>query len=192
VQHCRRRTSSSAAHLSLEECAEIIGGLKRSYPKEYEVYSLAALAGAVLLPVVRAEFASWDPLADPERCVPTVRACRGILGDDGVGPTGSAGGDSGGETMSLYETLVWEHVVPKLRASLTQWEPRDAEPAVQLLAVWGELLPRWMCDSIHEQAVLPRLQAAVESWSPTVEATPVHAWLHPWLPVLGEAAMEPL
>ena len=36
-----------------------------------------------------------------------------------------------------------------------------------------------------EQIVLPKLQADVELWNPLTDPTPIHAWLHPWLPPLG-------
>lgn len=211
VDHCRRRNDSADSNLTLAEVTEVLDKLKRAYvvghsalpplllppcahrgarisryPKEYEVYSLAKLAGALLLPVMKTGFAGWEPLSEPTRCQRVVLACRSILGDDGVGVTAE-----GTETMSLFETLCWDHVVPHLRTALGRWEPRDVDPAVALVEAWESTLPKWMITSVLEQVVLPKLQAAVDDWSPTSDA-PAHTWLHPWLPVLGLETMAPL
>jgi tuftelin-interacting protein 11 len=137
--------------------------------------------------VIKAEFAGWEPLVEPSRCTSVVRTCRGILEDDGVGVTAE-----GIETMSLYETLCWEHVVPHLRTALGRWNTRDVLPAIELVETWEALLPGWMTTSVLEQVVMPKLVAGVDDWSPTSEATPVHSWLHPWLPLFGKEAMTPL
>ena len=38
---------------------------------------------------------------------------------------------------------------------------------------------------------MPKLTAAVDTWDPHRETVPIHAWLHPWLSLLGHR-MEPL
>jgi tuftelin-interacting protein 11 len=38
---------------------------------------------------------------------------------------------------------------------------------------------------------MPKLTREVENWDPRTDTVPIHAWLHPWLPLLG-ARMEPL
>eukprot|EP00038_Savillea_parva_P027260 m.58522 g.58522 ORF g.58522 m.58522 type:complete len:896 (+) comp7829_c0_seq1:37-2724(+) len=187
VEHCRRRSASTDAHLNLEEVTEVLAKLKRAYPKEYEVYGLARLAGALLLGVVKAEFASWDALSDPHKGTHVVATCRRVLGDDGAGLT-----DQGQETMSLYETLAWDHLVPHLRTAVMRWEASDPEPAVALLDVWDNLLPEWMVGSILEQTVMPKLRHAVDAWEPAAAATPMHSWLLPWLPLCGRDALAPL
>ncbi len=51
--------------------------------------------------------------------------------------------------------------------------------------VWRPLLPRGAAAALLHGLILPRLAAAVEAWEPTREPTPIHAWLHPWLPYLS-------
>lgn len=39
--------------------------------------------------------------------------------------------------------------------------------------------------------VIPKVTTAVDSWDPHQETVPIHKWLHPCLPLLGQL-MEPL
>ena len=48
------------------------------------------------------------------------------------------------------------------------------------------LLPHWIMGNILEQLVLPKLQHEVEEWNPLTDTMPIHAWLHPWLPLMGK------
>lgn len=65
------------------------------------------------------------------------------------------------------------------------WNARNWSPIVELLDTWAPLLPAWIMSNILEQLVLPRLQAEVEAWNPLTDTLPVHSWLHPWLPLMG-------
>ena len=39
--------------------------------------------------------------------------------------------------------------------------------------------------------MIPKLIATIDTWDPHRETMPIHAWLHPWLPLLGHH-IEPL
>ena len=71
------------------------------------------------------------------------------------------------------------------------WSPRDSDSLILLLETWQPVLPPWILNNILEQIVLPRLQAEVENWNPLTDTMPIHAWLHPWLPLM-EKRLEPL
>ena len=32
----------------------------------------------------------------------------------------------------------------------------------------------------------------VENWNPLTDTIPIHAWIHPWLPLMGPTRLEPL
>ena len=59
---------------------------------------------------------------------------------------------------------------------------------VAILDAWRELLPGWMLTHIFEQLVFPKLQMEVEAWNPLTDTVPIHAWIHPWLPLMGNTS----
>lgn len=66
------------------------------------------------------------------------------------------------------------------------WNARVWSPLVELLDTWTPLLPPWIMNNILEQLVLPRLQSEVDAWNPLTDTLPVHSWIHPWLPLMGD------
>ncbi len=88
--------------------------------------------------------------------------------------------------MDPYDRLVWEVWMPRLRRTVVPWSPKLCSPLIDLLDVWRLLLPPWVLDNILDQLVLPRLQREVSEWDPTSDPVPIHAWIHPWLPLMGE------
>ena len=65
------------------------------------------------------------------------------------------------------------------------WNVREPDPMIELLEAWKAVLPDWIIQNVLEQLVLPQLQANVEEWNPLTDTVPIHAWLHPWLPLMG-------
>jgi len=90
--------------------------------------------------------------------------------------------------MDPYDGLVWEVWIPRLRSLVLGWSPRMCDPMVTFLEAWSPLLPRWVLENILDQLILPRIQAEQESWDPTTDTMPIHKWIHPWLPLMGEWA----
>ena len=76
--------------------------------------------------------------------------------------------------------------MPKLRTLLSSWSPRESNQVVDLLTDWRPLLPEWVMQNLLDQLVMPKLQNELDNWDPTTDVVPIHKWVHPWLPLMGE------
>lgn len=56
---------------------------------------------------------------------------------------------------------------------------------IDFLEKWIPMIPGWILENILQQLILPRLQHDVEEWNPLTDTLPIHTWIHPWLPLLG-------
>ena len=84
------------------------------------------------------------------------------------------------------EALCWDVLLPRMRSALgSTWNPREYATAIELVEIWRPVLPGWVVANMLEQLVLPRLHRAVDAWDPRSDRVPLHAWLHPWLPLMG-------
>lgn len=97
----------------------------------------------------------------------------------------------GQSDMDPYERLLWEVWMPFIRTMVSRWSVRDPVALLEVLEVWLPLLPSWMQSNVLEQLILPKLQNEVDSWNPLTDTVPIHAWLHPWLPLMADR-LEPL
>jgi len=157
--------------------------LKEEFSSEFQEFELSYCAQTVVIPLVKQSLVTWSPLAGRNESLPhltTFTQWREIL---------EAGGDTqpGADTpMAAYHSLVWECWVPLVRLAVQRWHSRDPQPLVAFLELWRPLVPPWIMQHVLEQLVLARLQAEVEVWDPLTDTTPIHTWLHPWLPPLGD------
>ncbi|CAL8461887.1 g1418 [Coccomyxa elongata] len=179
------RCQGADARLSLGDLARTYSELQSAYREEYVMYNLAAAALAQVMPRLTSLLAEWQPLEEPDRGLQYFSAWRPLLESDAqrdaifqdVSPYASE--DS-------YTRLLSAVVLPKLAGAITNsWEPRDPEPPLRFLEFWADLLPTGVQCHILDTLILPKLSRAVQSWEPVQERVPLHAWLHPWLEMLG-------
>ena len=172
---------------TLDHLAAMYGEMLTQFPDEYAAYSLRDLALSHAQPLLsRALGDGWDPLRDYRVGPKMLAAWRPLLLADR-----SADAPFADDADPMTRLLTEPVIQPLRRALVSRWDPRDPEPALRFFEAWARVLPSAVVDDLHHAAILPKLQRATEAWDPTKDAVPIHAWLHPWLPRLGDA-MRPL
>jgi tuftelin-interacting protein 11 len=196
VQKCEEMSNSASVAGSatdrlelLEQCATLFSRLQDDYYEEYRLYELSNLAVAVVYPLMKKEFEGWEPLKRPRHGLSAMERWKIVL--EGISQPYQLGQAPNELLQQPYDRLVWEVVIPYIRTTLRIWNVRLCDPMVAVLEAWRDLLPRWMLTHVLEQLVFPKLQAAVEVWNPLTDTVPIHAWIHPWLPLMAEG-LEPL
>jgi len=165
--------------------------LKDEFPREFHEFEIGYCAQTVVIPLVKRSLGTWsNPLASRNESLPhltTFTQWREILdmGDNSDYYSGQNPGQ-GDTPMPAYHSLVWECWLPHVRLAVQRWHSREPQPLVAFLDMWRPLLPGWILQHVLERLVLARLQAEVELWDPLTDTMPLHTWLHPWLPALGE------
>lgn len=178
---------------TLDMLGEAFQSLREFFKDEYKLYNLSALALSYAIPLMTTHLGNWNPLIAPMHGLEAMATWKALLAREGQPMDYAIFPDVEMETsQDPYTQLVREVVVPKLRAVVTNsWEPRNPESLLVFLEAWEGLLPPSILQYSLEHLVLPKLSTAVDIWDPLKESIPIHAWVHPWLPLLG-ARLDPL
>ncbi|XP_057340209.1 tuftelin-interacting protein 11-like [Microplitis mediator] len=164
--------------MSLEETAEGFKKLQDDYYDVYKTYELGELASSLVAPKFKSCLASWSPLLEPIRYLKEMKEWKDIL---------SIGNNviQARTSMSPYDQLIWNAWMPSVRGAVQQWTCRQPDPLIELIENWMHLIPSWIMDNILEILVLNKLTLEVEEWNPLTDTVPIHTWIHPWLPLMG-------
>lgn len=176
--------------------------LQLSFRDEILQFDLPELAVAALHPHFKAALAAWNPEDDPIFYRPYFHRLRGILQiktrEDLEHTYQTTGIFPRTKFASPYESMLISLFLPKLRSFINNtWSPYDPLPALNLIDAWSSVLPAYILSNILTQLILPKLLAAVQSWSPTSSKSsssshrkrrpppPIHTFVFPWLPYLS-------
>eukprot|EP01105_Mastigella_eilhardi_P028053 TRINITY_DN8_c0_g3_i1.p1 TRINITY_DN8_c0_g3~~TRINITY_DN8_c0_g3_i1.p1 ORF type:complete len:878 (+),score=239.79 TRINITY_DN8_c0_g3_i1:33-2666(+) len=197
----RAAQRSAGGDLTLASLHKLFALLKDKYPDQYASLRLSSLALSLVSPAMARYLADWAPLQNPHFAVDLFAEWRSLLAETAA-PTPEAelleslrnedSPDTSWTDADVFTKLVIDNVLPKVRACALSWNARNPEPLTALLTAWRPALPTMVSDHVACQLVLPRLLSEVERWDPRTDTVPVHAWLHPWLPVIGAPLLEPL
>ena len=147
---------------------------------EYRGLELPYVAMTIVVPLLKSELNTWNCLDKPHLYVDEFIKWQDLLKlNDYEGPKQP-------DQMDPYCLLLWECIMPVIRQAITSWNTKFPDPLIRFLEIWSHLMPKWMKLNINEHVLLPKLQAAVEFWDPKTDCVPIHSWLHPWLPLLGD------
>ncbi|CAI9103145.1 OLC1v1001589C1 [Oldenlandia corymbosa var. corymbosa] len=161
---------------TLESLEKSILDAQKRYGYDYKLRKLPFIACAYALPLLIREFEGWNPLENPEHGEEIMSRWESLLQLD---------------STSVYTQLIMELVFPAEKISgMNTWQARDPEPMLRFLESWEKLLPSAVLERILDSIVMPKISAAVNSWDPVQETIPIHLWIHPWLPLLGNK-LEP-
>ena len=174
--------------ISLEELQTIFEHVKDVYPAEFKLFECDAIALSQLLPVLAHSLATWDPLQAPLQWLHVFSSWKRLLSGDAA-PTFAP--QDGGDAAALpsgdaFSELCNEALLPPLRrVVMAVWDARAPLPLLQFFDHWMPVLPPATSAHVLRAMVLPRLQAAVNTWAADGAGPAVHVWLHPWLPHLS-------
>ncbi|KAH0459275.1 hypothetical protein IEQ34_012089 [Dendrobium chrysotoxum] len=168
--------------LTLESLLRTFSDLKERFVEDYKLFNISCIACSFAIPQLIRVFQGWEPLQNPLHGLTVMSSWRDLLqGDQPFDYSDDV------VNTSPYAHLVGEVILPAVRISGTNsWQARDPEPMLRFVESWEKLLPPIILQSILEHVIMPKLSTAVDSWDPRRETVPIHVWIHPWLPLLGQ------
>ena len=178
--------------LTLEGLMECFQALRENYYEEYKLYDLDKLVVPLGFPLMARHFSFWQPFVKPTYGIDVVKLWKSVLEEKkDTGMDFSQSQNQLNRTMGPFERLIWDVWMPHLRSAVSRWIPKECDNLISVMEPWSSLLPDWILANILDQLVMPKLQSAIDSWNPLMDPVPIHSWIHPWLPYMGQR-MEPL
>lgn len=173
--------------LSLRQVADEFKNIQENYFEEYLIYDLGELAPGLVGPLLTSALVSWNPLTAPNQYTDVFQQWKEILDQSNQRGTLSVHAQS---VSQPYNNLVWSTWMPVIRATVSTWSPRDCDPLIRLLDIWKPIIPMWIMENLLEQVILPQINSEVLQWNPLTDTVPIHVWIHPWIPLMGQRLQD--
>jgi tuftelin-interacting protein 11 len=176
----------------MEDYINIFKDFKQNFYNEYKLYNLNDLCLPLLEPIFNSYYANWNPFKNRKTVklgFSVFKEWKAVLED--TNSTSSYTGHPRSHTIDSYHRLVWQCFMPPIRRAFLAISIRNYESVIDFIDTWTPLLPGWIIENIFEQLVLPKLNKEVDEWNPLTDTTPIHRWMHPWVPYLKDQ-LEPL
>ncbi len=180
--------------ISIFELINIFQDLKTNYADEFIIFNLSQLSIPLLTPVLKRKMDLWDPFEiyenenneneefyDLNYCHSIYSNLKDLLKDATLTDKKSH--------INPFHRIIWDTWMPSFRKNILEINLKNKEhclKCVDLINNWHKLLPGWIIENIFEQIIMPKLIQQVEDWNPVVDTVPIHAWVHPWLPLIKE------
>ena len=153
VSQCQSADTS----VTITDIEQVYSRLKHNHREEYYMYNLPAAALAQALPWLTQLFASWSPLEDPSLGTAHFTRWRELLESEQQ-KRNAVFQTIGVASSDPYVQLCSAVVMPKLSRVVTNdWEPRNPEPMLQFMELWGPLLPGALQQQVLESLVFPKV-----------------------------------
>ena len=150
---------SSDASITITDVEQVYTRLKQRHREEYYMYNLAAAALAQALPRLIQLLLAWRPLEDPSLGTAEFTRWRELLESEQQ-KRNAVFQAAAGASSDPYVQLCSAIVMPKLNRVVTNdWEPRNPEPMLQFMELWGPLLPGALQQQVLESLVFPKVGA---------------------------------
>jgi tuftelin-interacting protein 11 len=174
---------------TLDHLLGVFHELHRNYPTEYRANNLRSTALALGVNAFRAMMNPWKPLEDPSLGLRHFQRWKQLLADNKVHDN-SDQIPLLAQPSPLMLRLISETWLPAMRRTVIRdWNPREPDALIQVLESWSDTCGEQAIRYVVEQYVMSRLVLAAEQWDPRSDPVPVHQWLHPWLPVVGNLSL---
>uniref|UniRef100_A0A7E4V146 G-patch domain-containing protein n=1 Tax=Panagrellus redivivus TaxID=6233 RepID=A0A7E4V146_PANRE len=174
---------------SLDEVKSLLQKLRRKFPKEYREYGLEAIALATVIPIMKAHFENWNPLAPDqvEYGMALLEEWKSVLeGETKEKKLIFDRMKSELDALPAFDRCLWEAWIPPMRSAALTWDVRrDSAAMLEVVTTWIPMLPDWLSDNLLEQVIMPRITTFVDQWNPLTDSVPIDSWLLPWHHVLG-------
>ncbi|KAK2713647.1 tuftelin-interacting protein 11-like isoform X1 [Artemia franciscana] len=175
LEDLENRFSDISNPLTLSYLASVLTQLQTEYYEEYHLYEMGNLANSYLVPLMRERLSLWQPLSSPKEHITLFQQFKDILENQ-----------TRLTQISPYYGLIWNAWMPLFRIAVSSWNCRICDPMIDFIEVWLPLLPPTIFQNILHHFILPKIQSEVDTWNPLTDTIPIHSWVHPWIPLLGQ------